>query len=219
MQLTSLIVAALLSTAQAVKVHVVSVGKNPRTNETALKYFPEKIVAEQGDMVQFQYLAGNHTSTQSSFADPCVRLAASGGKPPGFASGFQPAAASAAKGEVSVMTIMINDTKPIWVFCGQQPHCKKGMAMVINEGNSTLEQYKQKAANSGQGGGNNTGGGNTGGNTGGNNGGSQTTPGDITASPTGTNSPVTSAPVSAGASPAFQVSTTLLLIGAAFMLL
>lgn len=84
-------------------------------------------------MVQFQFLDGNHTVTQSTFDEPCISMNKADSTKQGFLSGFMPFAASAAKGELPVFTIMVNDTKPIWVYCGQGPHCKKGMAMVINE--------------------------------------------------------------------------------------
>jgi hypothetical protein len=41
-----------------------------------------------------------------------------------------PVAAGAA--EIPVWTVPINDTKPIWLYCGQAPHCEKGMVMAIN---------------------------------------------------------------------------------------
>lgn len=84
-------------------------------------------------MVQFQFLDGNHTVTQSNFDNPCEPLAKSTPGSTGFKSGFQPVKASADKGQLPVFTIMVKDTKPIWVFCGQGPHCQKGMAMVINQ--------------------------------------------------------------------------------------
>ena len=219
----------------AVNVHVVAVGKNPMNNQTGIKFYPEKLTAKAGDMVQFQFHAGNHTVTQSNFDRPCVPLSTSNSSAVGVYSSFQPAAASAAKGMIPVFTMMVNDTKPIWLFCSQGPHCQKGMVMVINENTQanasrSLDNYKKLAASaeqgnieipgggSGNGGGNGNNGGNGGsGNNGG--GGSNTTPGGVGASPTGTQSPSTSAPITAGASPSFHVSTTLLLIGAAFMLL
>jgi hypothetical protein len=44
----------------------------------------------------------------------------------------------------------VNDTKPIWLYCGQVGHCQKGMSMVINQNMSdpvhTLENYQIAAA-------------------------------------------------------------------------
>jgi hypothetical protein len=48
-----------------------------------------------------------------------------------------------------VYNVLVNDTKPIWIFCGQVNHCEKGMAMVINQNSSspnTIEAYIANAA-------------------------------------------------------------------------
>jgi hypothetical protein len=47
-----------------------------------------------------------------------------------------------------VYNVLVNDTKPIWIFCGQTNHCQKGMAMVINQNDSspnTIDAYISKA--------------------------------------------------------------------------
>ena len=46
---------------------------------------------------------------------------------------FVPAAASQAMGMVATYTIMVNDSRPIWLYCAQAKHCQNGMTMVINE--------------------------------------------------------------------------------------
>ncbi|KAM4059135.1 extracellular serine-rich protein [Hirsutella rhossiliensis] len=151
MQFTSLAVTALLGVAQAVDVHVVNVGKDPMTNKTGQKYWPEKVEAKVGDMVQFQFWAGNHTATQSTFDGACAPVSSSNASAAGVFSGFQPAAASEAQGQIPVFTVMINDTMPKWFYCAQAKHCQSGMVMVINENPSanatrTLENYKQLAS-------------------------------------------------------------------------
>lgn len=81
-------------------------------------------------MVQFQFLAGNHTVTQSTFDQPCQPIG-DFSTTTGFHSGFIPVAASS--GTIPTYTIAISDTKPIWVYCAQGKHCEAGMVMVINE--------------------------------------------------------------------------------------
>jgi hypothetical protein len=66
----------------------------------------------------------------------------------GFFSGFTPTPDNATS--LTTWTITVNDTKPIWVYCGQNKgdHCQKGMVHAINAptpGN-TLDAYKAKAA-------------------------------------------------------------------------
>ena len=128
----------------AVDVQVVNVGWNPANNATGSKFWPESITAEPGSMVQFQFWAGNHTVTQSSFDSPCTPMApvsngtAAGGNGStattvgGIKSGFMPVEASMPEGNIPVYTVMINDTSPLWFYCGQGSHCASGMSMVIN---------------------------------------------------------------------------------------
>ncbi|KAI6784284.1 uncharacterized protein J7T54_004830 [Emericellopsis cladophorae] len=152
--------AALLSMAQAqaVDVQVVYVGQNPANNVTGLKYWPENIKAEPGTMVQFQFWTGNHTITQSSFDKPCTPWTPAANESStqmeAIKSGFQPVDASWMDGNIPTYTVMVNDTKPLWFYCGQGAHCQNGMAMVINEkadSGKTLAEYKLAAATVGDG--------------------------------------------------------------------
>jgi hypothetical protein len=48
-----------------------------------------------------------------------------------------------------VYNVLINDTAPIWIFCGQGPHCQRGMSMVINppaNSPNTIQKYQENAA-------------------------------------------------------------------------
>ncbi|KAH7367162.1 Cupredoxin [Plectosphaerella cucumerina] len=164
----SVVVAALAGFAQAQTVSVQAV--QVASNNGSLTFSPDRITAAEGSMVQFQFMGGNHTVTQSTFDQPCVPLnvANPAATQAGIFSGYVPVAASANQGQRPVFTIMVNSTAPMWLYCQQGPHCQRGMAMVINENptanaSRTLENYKAAAAalGGGAGGGN---GGNTGGN-------------------------------------------------------
>ena len=98
----------------------------------SLTYSPNNIKVNPGEFVQFQFAAGNHTVTQSTFDAPCQPVSMHSNLT-GFHSGFQPAAASAAMGMIPTYTIQVNSTTPIWVYCAQGRHCENGMVMVINE--------------------------------------------------------------------------------------
>jgi hypothetical protein len=76
----SLLFAALLDVAFASQVHIIDVSN--RAN--APIFFPDNIVIPLGDVVQFQFQAGNHSATQSAFNTPCQAVAG------GFDFGFQP---------------------------------------------------------------------------------------------------------------------------------
>jgi len=107
-----------------------------------LNYSPNNIAATAGTAVEFDFFPKNHTVTQSSFADPCHPLAG------GFFSGFVPTKDSPSG---TSFTIIVNDTKPIWFYCGQTTgnHCQAGMVGAINPpatGN-TLDKFVALAAN------------------------------------------------------------------------
>lgn len=129
-----------------VKVHVVQVGDK----EGNLRFYPEELVAEKGEMVQFHFWPVNHSVAQSSFADPCQPLEETVNTTAGFFSGFMPV-----KKEDTFMptfTIMVNQTTPIWFYCATGKHCQNGMVGVINapkdNADRTLAKYREAAANS-----------------------------------------------------------------------
>ncbi|KAL2128918.1 hypothetical protein VTI74DRAFT_8479 [Chaetomium olivicolor] len=144
MQLTTLLLSGLASLASAQKTWVVAVAQNG-----SLTYSPNKITAQPGEFVQFQFHAGNHTVTQSTFDQPCQPISMHSNAT-GFHSGFVPAAASVAQGMFPTFTIQVNNTNPLWLYCAQGKHCENGMVMVINEptanASRTLENYKAAAA-------------------------------------------------------------------------
>ncbi|CAA7269420.1 unnamed protein product [Cyclocybe aegerita] len=97
-----------------------------------LTFTPSNIAAAVGDTVLFEFHPKNHTVTQSSFAQPCSPFASAAGAP-GFRSGFQFVALDAT--EFPTFSLLINDTEPIWGYCGQRSpisHCGAGMVFAIN---------------------------------------------------------------------------------------
>ncbi|KAJ4307272.1 hypothetical protein N0V88_000655 [Collariella sp. IMI 366227] len=145
MQLTTILLGALSAAglASAQKTWVVAVAQ-----DGGLTYSPEKITAQPGEYIQFQFHAGNHTVTQSTFDAPC-QPAAAHSNATGFHSGFVPAAASVEQGMFPTFTIQVNNTAPLWLYCAQGKHCENGMVMVVNEPTNparTLENYKAAAA-------------------------------------------------------------------------
>ncbi|CAK5269003.1 unnamed protein product [Mycena citricolor] len=106
--------------------HLIKVGAN------GLTFTPSNIQAAVGDKISFEFHPKNHTVTQSNFANPCMPLQASTGVA-GFKSGFMPVSASATT--FPTFKITVNDTNPIWGYCGQQGppvHCTSGMVFSIN---------------------------------------------------------------------------------------
>ncbi|PSR81914.1 hypothetical protein PHLCEN_2v6209 [Hermanssonia centrifuga] len=73
-----------------------------------LFFDPANITAQVGDTVTFQFMQKNHTSTQSTFAEPCISLTqTSTSGQVGFDSGFMPVADNATT--FPTFTIEIND--------------------------------------------------------------------------------------------------------------
>ncbi|KAH6892807.1 Cupredoxin [Coprinopsis sp. MPI-PUGE-AT-0042] len=104
--------------------HKIIVGAN-----NGLVYEPSSIQAKVGDRVVFEFQSKNHTVTQSSFSNPCQGLVKEDGSS-GFKSGFRPVQGAAA--DTLTFAVTINDTAPIWGYCGQTGHCAAGMVFAIN---------------------------------------------------------------------------------------
>ncbi|KLU93182.1 hypothetical protein MAPG_12119 [Magnaporthiopsis poae ATCC 64411] len=106
--------------------HKVLVGHPVR--EKSLAFVPPSLKAAVGDTVQFQFRPFNHTVTQSvGPAAPCSPMGSSSI----INSGFVPGAAEADK-EVPVFEVRVASAEPMYLYCGQPPHCNLGMVMVIN---------------------------------------------------------------------------------------
>ncbi|ORY64354.1 Cupredoxin [Pseudomassariella vexata] len=145
MQFTTLALSALAGLASAQTVHVVSVS----SSNASLTFSPDNLQVPAGDMIQFQFRAGNHSVVQSNFDNPCTPISMHTNTT-GIFSGYQPVAASSAMGMVPTYTIMVSDTTPLWFYCSQGKHCQAGMVMVVNENTAknatrSLENFKSLA--------------------------------------------------------------------------
>ncbi|PVH90696.1 hypothetical protein DM02DRAFT_483865, partial [Periconia macrospinosa] len=92
----------------------------------ALKFSPSSIDADVGTMISFNFLALNHTLTQSSLSHPCK----AGGK---FDTGFKQFNPQNISGEFVVLYEILS-TEPQWFFCAQTSHCRSGMVFSVNPG-------------------------------------------------------------------------------------
>jgi plastocyanin len=88
-----------------------------------LRYVPFAVNASVGDTVKFMWGANNHTVTKSSALALCNKTA-----DVPFTSGKQ--------SKDFTFTEVVNDTKPIWFYCGVPGHCDKGMFGVVNPPNA-----------------------------------------------------------------------------------
>jgi plastocyanin len=106
-----------------------------------LKFVPETVNANKGDVINFIFQQKNHTITQSSLANPCVPLAT------GFDSGFKPVPENQT-GDFPIASLTVTGSTPIWAYCRQGTHCKSGMVFAVNPGED-LATFKANAAASG----------------------------------------------------------------------
>jgi plastocyanin len=113
----------------------------------ALTFSPPTISATAGDIVVFTFMTKNHTVTQSTFAEPCTKMAN------GMDSGFMPNVNNTVNPPPQFM-VQVMDTKPMCklfslshpparqpanllsgFYCRQKTpasHCGKGMVFSIN---------------------------------------------------------------------------------------
>ncbi|KAJ7236752.1 hypothetical protein B0H12DRAFT_1140034 [Mycena haematopus] len=113
---------ALVSSVSAADI-LITVGANSTTT-----YTPSNVTAAVGDNIVFQFVAGNHTATQSTFPDPCSIMTT---PTAGIDSGFQFVSPGAA--QVPQWSFTVNNaTTPLWFFCRQTGHCQKGMVFSVN---------------------------------------------------------------------------------------
>ena len=119
-------IATPTSVAGATETHWVDVGARGE-----LLFSPQTLDAAVGDVVMFQFLAFNHTVTQSSFDAPCTSQN-------GFDSGFRFFNPLNQTGIVNQrLSFLVRDSEPVWFFCRQtkpRSHCNAGMVFAINAG-------------------------------------------------------------------------------------
>jgi hypothetical protein len=85
-----------------------------------LRYVPFAVNASVGDTILYKWGAGPHTVTMGSALEICNKSSAENS----FTSGPQNAGFE--------FTVVVNDTKPMFVYCNVPTHCQKGMFGVVN---------------------------------------------------------------------------------------
>jgi len=175
------------TTTAATTTHTIIVGMN-----STLTYTPSSVNASIGDTVTFQFVAGNHTATQSTFADPCANNTT---PMTGIDSGFRPAAANASS--LPAYSFAVTNSTPLWFYCRQAGHCQKGMVFAVNPtAEATFATFQQTAMSS-----NTT------------TGGSASTSGSATAPAAAKTTTATNGALALGSSAAGIVTTISLLVG------
>lgn len=96
---------------------------------STLTFTPNSVIAQPGDVLQFQFGARNHTVTQSAQLSPCQPLASNGSS--GINSGFIPFDGGTS-GAVGTFDVPVTNDQPMWLYCAQATHCQAGMVMSVN---------------------------------------------------------------------------------------
>lgn len=143
------VLACLAAVAPALAANITVVVGASESGAAGLVFRPQVITAAVGDLVNFEFRGGNHTVTQSSFANPCTQQFNTVTQQNGFTSPFMPYDANS--GVVGVYTLEITQVaSPVWFFCARAPHCKGGMYGAINPpttGERTFEAFAASVPN------------------------------------------------------------------------
>ncbi|KAH6886410.1 hypothetical protein B0T10DRAFT_491130 [Thelonectria olida] len=115
-----------------------------------LRFDPDNVVAEVGDVMEWHFLPANHSVAQADFNSPCSP--SSDGL--GFFAGFNFVTAEGQADNV-FQAVILDDSKPIWYYCPQTKgnHCQSGMVGVINQNfndqTHSLAKFRELAATTG----------------------------------------------------------------------
>ncbi|KAF4983283.1 hypothetical protein FZEAL_1268 [Fusarium zealandicum] len=122
---------ATTSSASEAATHTVNVGA------TGHKFTPAEVKAEVGDVIEWRFYPDAHWIIRGDFEQPCIPYEYFDLDRKGFSSGTQ-------KGPR--FRVQVNDTDPIFFYCGAPSSCQKYHMMgVVNPSqNETLEDWLDK---------------------------------------------------------------------------
>jgi plastocyanin len=150
MKFAAATLAALASVLPVLGANITVIVGADASGAPGLVFNPQVVTAAVGDLINFEFHGGNHTVTQSSFANPCTQQFNTVTQQNGFTSPFMPY--NAASGQIGVFTLEVTQTaNPIWFFCARAPHCKGGMYGAINPpttGEKTFAAFAASVPNS-----------------------------------------------------------------------
>ncbi|KAG4030072.1 hypothetical protein MFRU_013g00960 [Monilinia fructicola] len=121
------------STSPSDPTHTILVGAGGQ-----LTFSPNETKADVNTTLEFHFYPQTHSVAQAAFASPCNGT--------GFFSG--PITTTSSDGNSSVFSVLVNDTKPIWFYCGFARHCENGMVGAVNiptDNSKTLAQFAAAA--------------------------------------------------------------------------
>ena len=106
---------------------------------------PDVTLAEAGDTILFQFYPTNHSVIRAEYGYPCIPYEDTGVDKVGFFSGFYPV--DAILESPPEWSIVLNDTGPIFFYCGATGSCiNYQMVGVINPNATTFLQHQKDLA-------------------------------------------------------------------------
>ncbi|KAI0062460.1 Le.flp1-like protein [Artomyces pyxidatus] len=134
---TSFVVFLLVSAWMvAAKDIIITVGGNSSGDGTTT-FQPQRVVAELGDNVIFNFTQGNHSAVESTFAQPCVPAHVANISLNGFDSGFHDITNGTPPAIQPVPILVQNVNQTMWFF--DYNTCGEGGVGVINDNESSTE--------------------------------------------------------------------------------
>ncbi|KAH0841356.1 extracellular serine-rich protein [Fonsecaea pedrosoi] len=131
------------STTQGPITHTVAVALGGFT------FVPDVTLAKVGDTILFQFYPTNHSVIRSEYGYACIPYEDTGVDKVGFFSGFKPV--DAILSEPPEWSIVVNDTNPIFYYCGAPGSCiDHQMVGVINPNATTSLQHQKDLASQSQ---------------------------------------------------------------------
>ncbi|EPQ55156.1 hypothetical protein GLOTRDRAFT_111142 [Gloeophyllum trabeum ATCC 11539] len=137
MRAATFAIAALTAASAASAANIViTVGGNTTSN-ASLVFQPQRVTAQVGDTVIFNFTQGNHTATQAVFSEPCIPAHDANITINGFDSGFRDAGNGTAITILSVPILPENVNQTMWFY--DYNLCGQGGVGVINDNESSYE--------------------------------------------------------------------------------
>ncbi|KAH6949136.1 hypothetical protein DER45DRAFT_624383 [Fusarium avenaceum] len=113
------------------------------------KFTPNNIKADVGDIVEYRFYPDGHWVIRGDFDNPCIPYEYVDTDRTGFSSGPQPVKAITNDASAPRFRVRVNDTKPIFFYCGAPGSCVRYHMMgVVNPSkNETLAKWLKNADN------------------------------------------------------------------------
>ncbi|KAK4915856.1 hypothetical protein LTR28_013499, partial [Elasticomyces elasticus] len=106
---------ATATTSSAVQTHTITVGKGDN------KFVPDVVLANVGDIIQYQFFPPNHSVARAEYLSPCIPYEDTGVDKVGFYSGFKPV--DAILNNPPTFNLRVNDTNPVFFYCTAPGSC------------------------------------------------------------------------------------------------